>query len=93
MVKSTAIDPSMIGADGVFLVEGKARVFGSEAAAITAVKSQGDDRIRAGDVMILAGIGPMGAGMPETYQVTSALKYCAVGKQVALVTDGRFSGV
>ena len=49
--------------------------------------------MRAGDVMILAGIGPMGAGMPETYQVTSALKYCAVGKQVALVTDGRFSGV
>lgn len=93
VVKSTAIDPSMIGDDGVFLVEGKARVFGSEAAAITAVKSLGDDRIRAGDVMILAGIGPMGAGMPETYQVTSALKYCEVGKQVALVTDGRFSGV
>jgi dihydroxyacid dehydratase/phosphogluconate dehydratase len=68
-------------------------VFGSEAAAITAVKSQSADRIRAYDIMILAGIGPMGAGMPETYQVTSALKYCEVGKQVALVTDGRFSGV
>ena len=93
VVKSTAIDPTMIGGDGVFFIEGKARVFGSEAAAITAVKSQGDDRIRAGDIMILAGIGPMGAGMPETYQVTSALKYCEVGKQVALVTDGRFSGV
>lgn len=93
VVKSTAIDPSMIGNDGVFLLEGRARVFGSEAAAITAVKSLGDDRIRAGDVMILAGIGPMGAGMPETYQVTSALKYCEVGKEVALATDGRFSGV
>ncbi|MGC6465599.1 MAG: YjhG/YagF family D-xylonate dehydratase [Akkermansiaceae bacterium] len=93
VVKSTAIDPSMIREDGVFLLEGRARVFGSEAAAITAVKSTGDDRIRAGDVMILAGIGPMGAGMPETYQVTSALKYCEVGKEVALVTDGRFSGV
>ncbi|MGC6565431.1 MAG: YjhG/YagF family D-xylonate dehydratase [Akkermansiaceae bacterium] len=93
VVKSTAIDPSMIREDGVFLLEGMARVFGSEAAAITAVKSTGDDRIRAGDVMILAGIGPMGAGMPETYQVTSALKYCEVGKEVALVTDGRFSGV
>ena len=75
VVKSTAIDPSMIDEDGLFLLEGQARVFGSEAEAITAVKSQGDDRIRAGDVMILAGIGPMGAGMPETYQVTSALKY------------------
>ena len=93
VVKSTAIDPGMIDPDGVFLLEGKARVFGSEAAAITAVKSQGDDRIRAGDVMVLAGIGPMGAGMPETFQVTSALKYCKAGKEVALVTDGRFSGV
>lgn len=93
VVKSTAIDPSMIGEDGIFLLEGRARVFGSEAAAIAAVKSRGDDRIRAGEVMILAGIGPMGAGMPETYQVTSALKYCEVGEQVALVTDGRFSGV
>jgi putative YjhG/YagF family dehydratase len=93
VVKSTAIDPSMIGDDGIFLLKGRARVFGSEAAAISAVKSQGDDRIRAGDVMILVGIGPMGAGMPETYQVTSALRYCEVGKEVALVTDGRFSGV
>lgn len=93
VVKSTAIDPSMIDENGIYLIEGRARVFGSEAAAITAVKSQGDDRIRAKDVMILAGIGPMGAGMPETYQVTSALKYCDVGKEVALVTDGRFSGV
>ncbi len=93
VVKSTAIDPSMIDEEGIFFLEGRARVFGSEAAAITAVKSQSADRIRAYDIIILAGIGPMGAGMPETYQVTSALKYCEVGKQVALVTDGRFSGV
>lgn len=93
VVKSTAIDPTMIDENGIYLIEGRARVFGSEAAAITAVKSQGDDRIRVKDIMILAGIGPMGAGMPETYQVTSALKYCDVGKEVALVTDGRFSGV
>lgn len=93
VVKSTAIDPSMIDENGIYFIEGRARVFGSEAAAITAVKSQGEDQIRAGDVMVLVGIGPMGAGMPETYQVTSALKYCKVGKQVALVTDGRFSGV
>ena len=92
-MKSTSIDPSVINEDGVFLLEGKARVFGSEASAIAAVKSQGDDRIQPGDVMILAGIGPMGAGMPETYQVTSALRYCDFGGQVPLVTDGRFSGV
>ena len=45
-----------------------------------------------GDVMVLIGIGP-GCGMPETYQVTSALKYVKDGQRIALVTDGRFSGV
>jgi len=49
--------------------------------------------VEAGDVMVLAGIGPMGTGMEETYQVTSALKYLPFGKHVAVVTDGRFSGV
>ena len=43
--------------------------------------------------MVMAGVGPMGTGMEETYQVTSALKYLAFGKQVALITDARFSGV
>ena len=43
--------------------------------------------------MVLICRGPMGAGMEEVYQVTSALKYLDVGKQVALVTDARFSGV
>ena len=42
--------------------------------------------------MVLAGIGP-GCGMPETYQVTSALKHVKDGQRIALVTDGRFSGV
>jgi putative YjhG/YagF family dehydratase len=93
VVKSTAIDPARIDNDGVYRLEGPARVFGSESAAIAAIKSQGDDRIHAGDVIVLAGIGPIGAGMPETYQVTSALRYLAVGNQVALLTDGRFSGV
>src|SRR5205823_5364555 len=37
--------------------------------------------------------GPMGAGMEETYQITSALKYLEFGKHVAVVTDARFSGV
>ena len=43
--------------------------------------------------MVLAGIGPMGTGMEETYQVTSALKHLPFGKHVALITDARFSGV
>jgi dihydroxyacid dehydratase/phosphogluconate dehydratase len=43
--------------------------------------------------MVLAGIGPMGTGMEETYQVTSALKHLPFGKHVALLTDARFSGV
>jgi dihydroxyacid dehydratase/phosphogluconate dehydratase len=42
---------------------------------------------------VLAGIGPMGTGMEETYQVTGALKFLPEGKQVALLTDARFSGV
>ncbi len=90
VVKSTAIDPTVIGADGVYRKEGPARVFVSEAAAIAAIKQK---RIQAGDVMVLAGIGPLGTGMEETYQVTSALKHLPFGKQVALLTDARFSGV
>ena len=43
--------------------------------------------------MILIGIGALGAGMPETAQITFALKYLPYGKHVALLTDGRFSGV
>ena len=93
VVKSTAIDPVRIDGDGVYRHEGPARVFGSEAEAIAAIKSQGVDRIRSGDVIVLAGIGPIGAGMPETYQVTSALRYLPFGKDVTLLTDGRFSGV
>ena len=37
--------------------------------------------------------GPMGAGMEETYQITSALRHLAFGKHVAVITDARFSGV
>ncbi len=91
--KSTAIDPAVVGSDGVYRLTGLARVFTSERAAIAAIKSHGDDRIAAGEVMVLICRGPMGAGMEEVYQVTSALKYLDAGKQVALVTDARFSGV
>jgi putative YjhG/YagF family dehydratase len=93
IVKSTAIDPAVVGADGVYRLTGRARVFTTERGAIAAIKSRGDDRILANDVMVLICRGPMGAGMEEVYQVTSALKYLDVGKQVALITDARFSGV
>jgi dihydroxyacid dehydratase/phosphogluconate dehydratase len=43
--------------------------------------------------MVLTGIGPLGTGMEETYQVTGALKHLPFGKHVALLTDARFSGV
>jgi len=90
VIKSTAIDPSVVDADGVYRKSGSAKVFTSEADAMRAIREGG---IEAGDVMVLAGIGPMGTGMEETYQVTSALKYLPFGKHVAVVTDGRFSGV
>jgi putative YjhG/YagF family dehydratase len=90
VVKSTAIDPAVVGPDGVYRLEGPARVFVREKDAIAAIKA---GRIRAGDVLVVAGIGPMGTGMEETYQLTSALKFLPFGRQVALVTDGRFSGV
>jgi putative YjhG/YagF family dehydratase len=89
LVKSTAISPAVIDADGIFLHEGPARVFTSEGQAIAALKA---GSVKAGDVMVLAGIGP-GCGMPETYQITSALKHLKDGQRIALITDGRFSGV
>ncbi|WP_069963676.1 YjhG/YagF family D-xylonate dehydratase [Lacunisphaera limnophila] len=89
LVKSTAIAPQLIDADGLFEHEGPARVFTSEAHAIAAIKA---GSVKPGDVLVLAGIGP-GCGMPETYQVTSALKHIKDGQRIALITDGRFSGV
>jgi xylonate dehydratase len=90
VVKSTAIDPALLDADGRYVMEGPARIFTSEKAAMTAIKR---NEITAGSVLVLAGIGPMGTGMEETYQVTSALKHLPFGGKVALITDARFSGV
>jgi len=90
VVKATAIDPSVVDADGVYRKEGPARVFVSEKAAITAIK-QG--ALKAGDVLVLAGVGPLGTGMEETYQVTGALKHLPFGRHVTVLTDARFSGV
>ncbi len=93
VIKSTAIDPSVVDADGVYRKTGPARVFTRERDAIAAVKGQSDPPIQSGDVIVLAGRGPFGSGMEETYQITSALKYLDFGKHVALITDARFSGV
>jgi putative YjhG/YagF family dehydratase len=90
VIKSTAIDPSVVSPDGVFRFRGPAKVFLSEPAAIAAIK---DGRIQPGDVLVLICRGPMGAGMEETYQLTSALRYLDFGKHVTIVTDARFSGV
>jgi putative YjhG/YagF family dehydratase len=93
VIKSTAIDPSVVDADGVYRKAGPARVFTTERAAIAAIKSTGPERVKPGDVMVLICRGPLGAGMEEIYQITSALKHLSWGKQVAVVTDARFSGV
>lgn len=93
VIKSTAIDPSVVDADGVYRKTGPARVFTTERAAIAAVKGLTDRPIKPGDVIVLIGCGPMGMGMEETYQLTAALRHLPEGKQVVLITDARFSGV
>ena len=93
VIKSTAIDPSVVDGDGVYRMTGRARVFVRERDAIRALKSSGDDQIKPGEVMVLCSRGPMGSGMEEVYQITAALKHLSFGKQVALITDARFSGV
>ncbi len=93
VVKATAIDPSVVDADDVYRRRGPVRVFTSEAAAVAAIKGRAEPPVRPGDVLVLAGLGPLGTGMEETYQVTSALKFLPWGKSVAVVTDARFSGV
>jgi putative YjhG/YagF family dehydratase len=93
VIKSTAIDPSVVDADGVYRKTGPARVFIRERDAIAAIKSRGEDRITPGDVLVLMCRGPIGAGMEEIYQITAALKHLSFGKHVAVLTDARFSGV
>ncbi len=90
VVKATSIDPAVVDPDGVYRKRGPARVFVSEHDAITAIK---ESRIQEGDVIVLICRGPMGSGMEETYQITSALKHLPFGKHVAVITDARFSGV
>ncbi|MEZ6113949.1 MAG: YjhG/YagF family D-xylonate dehydratase [Pirellulaceae bacterium] len=93
VIKATAIDPAVVDADGVYRKRGPARVFTSERAAIAAIKGQTNPPIKPGDILVLLGRGPLGSGMEETYQITSALKFLKWGREVAVVTDARFSGV
>jgi putative YjhG/YagF family dehydratase len=93
VIKSTAIDPSVVDADNVYRKVGPARVFTREREAIAAIKGQGANPLKAGDVLVLMGRGPMGAGMEEIYQITASLRHLSFGKQIAVLTDARFSGV
>jgi putative YjhG/YagF family dehydratase len=90
VIKSTSIDPALIDEQGIYRHRGPARVFVTESSAMHAIKT---GLIAAGDVLVLACSGPAGAGMQEIYQITSALKALPFGKHVAVLTDGRFSGV
>lgn len=85
IVKTAAVDPS------IFRFQGRARVFDSEIEASIAART---GKIEKGDVMVVRYEGPKGGpGMQEMVMVTSALKGRGLGKDVALITDGRFSGV
>jgi putative YjhG/YagF family dehydratase len=93
VIKATSIDAKRVDADGTFRHTGRAKVYTSEKDAIAAVKGQSDRNVVAGDIIVLICRGPMGSGMEETYQITSALKHTPWGNQVSLITDARFSGV
>jgi dihydroxy-acid dehydratase len=69
---------------------GPARVFDGEFELINGINT---GKIKAGDVVVIRQVGPKGApGMPEMLKPTSALIGAGLGKSVALITDGRFSG-
>jgi len=90
VIKSTSLDPALIDETNTYRHTGPARVFTTETAAIEAIKH---GHIGHGDVMVLVCSGPLGAGMQEIYQITSALKSLPHCKHVAVLTDARFSGV
>ena len=72
------------------LFEGPARVFDGENALIEGINTK---KIQPGDVVVIKNVGPIGApGMPEMLKPTSAIIGAGLGKSVALITDGRFSG-
>lgn len=72
------------------LFKGTARVFNGEFALVDGIK---EGKVKAGDVVVIRYVGPKGApGMPEMLKPTSAIMGVGLGKSVALITDGRFSG-
>ncbi len=84
VVKKSAVDPDMMQYEGI------ARVFNSEEDAIEAILKQ---RIKGGDVVVIRYEGPRGGpGMREMLTPTSAIAGMGLDKEVALITDGRFSG-
>ena len=77
------------GKEGDLFV-GPARVFDGEQSLIAGINS---GKIQSGDVVVIKNVGPVGApGMPEMLKPTSAIIGAGLGKSVALITDGRFSG-
>ena len=77
------------GKEGEFF-RGPARVFDGEFELIAGITS---GRVKQGDVVVIRQVGPKGApGMPEMLKPTSAIMGVGLGKSVALITDGRFSG-
>jgi len=98
VIKSSGVDRKVLNSNGVYNKVHKARVFTDEHQAINAInRTQTPDGrmlepIVPGDVIVLIGIGP-NIGMPETLSITRALTDMPNGNQVALITDGRFSGV
>jgi xylonate dehydratase len=90
VVKATSIHRRLLDANGVYHKVAPCRTFTSESKAIAAVKS---GEIRAGEVIVIMCRGPLGAGMPETFEVTAAIKGIPELSDCALLTDARFSGV
>jgi len=69
---------------------GPARVFNGEFELVDGIQN---GRVKAGDIVVIRNVGPKGApGMPEMLKPTSAIMGAGLGKSVALITDGRFSG-
>ena len=90
VIKSTAIDASLVDENNVYRHVGPAKVFVSEESAIQSIKS---GQVAHGDVIVLICGGPAGAGIQEIYQITAALKQLPHCKHVAVLTDACFNGV
>src|SRR5258708_36948745 len=77
VIKSTAIDPSVVGDDGIYRKVGPARVFVTETATIAAIKA---GQVKAGECVLIVGLGRMGLGYVGTYTNTSAFNHQDLGE-------------